>query len=374
MMLSLKVSLVALGLSAAPSPNTKTTMHDALEALVSLEGATTMHGGLRDQASRAKVGEWLGVIAGLPHAFPADAAGQEPATAAISGLVARYAKETQARVAEGRIDQVPMRVHTLTSLCFSCHSREKAGTDFTDVRRRIQALGGAGLQRAQLLAATRQFELALTEYKTLLGRAPTTEAERLEQHRAVSDALALTVRVRDDPEASLEMLTLVEAQPSTSSWLKGAVVAWRRDVKAWEKEKFDAGAAKPEVLFKKGQALVLEAKGPTTFFSDGRRDVAFLRASGYLNLALAKNPKLATRGEALWLLGLCASALQSPLTWEVDGLFFEACVRENPKSKVSQACFEQLDQRITLGFTGSGGTRVPEDELARLAELRAIAF
>ena len=35
----------------------------------------------------------------------------------------------------------------------------------------------------------------------------------------------------------------------------------------------------------------------------------------------------------LSLLGVCAGVLRSPLWWDVDLLFFEACVREIPKDE-----------------------------------------
>jgi len=40
---------------------------------------------------------------------------------------------------------------------------------------------------------------------------------------------------------------------------------------------------------------------------------------------------------------------------------------------VARRCFQQLSDRLYLGFTGSGGTFIPDDELARLTELRALA-
>ena len=98
-----------------------------------------------------------------------------------------------------------------------------------------------------------------------------------------------------------------------------------------------------------------------------------LRASAYLNLALGKQPTFSQRGEALYLLGVCAAGLKSPLLWDVDQLFFEACVRENAHRPVAARCFEQLSDRVYFGFTGSGGTHVPDDEMERLTELRALA-
>ena len=48
-------------------------------------------------------------------------------------------------------------------------------------------------------------------------------------------------------------------------------------------------------------------------------------------------------------------------------------MRENPKTPLARQCFAQLSDRLYFGFTGSSGTHLPDDELARLATLRQLA-
>lgn len=360
---------VALGAADGGVPSdAKTTMRDAFGALVRLQGAAATPASLHDPARRAELSADLGRLANLPHAFPRDATAQEPATAALGSLFGRYAAETQRRFDAHELDAVGPRVRTLMSLCFTCHSRERAGADFTDAAARIDALGLTGLERATVLASTRQFDAALVEYRKVLD-APLTDAAAYS--RALQEALTLVVRVKDDPQATAALLDEVGARTDLPLFIKRSLPAWKRDTAAWKAEKFDARAAKPKALFAKAQALVLKANG-AALSADDRKDVLWLRASGYLNLALAKDPAFRSRGEALFLLGTCAAGLRSPLWWDVDALFYEACVRENPKTPLSRRCFARLSERVTLGFTGSAGTFIPDDELARLAELEAL--
>jgi tetratricopeptide (TPR) repeat protein len=368
------MTVMLLAATDAGVPVTKFTMREAFDALVRLQTATSSPAALRDPKNAASISADLAKFASLSHAFPADPKNQEPATAALSSLFSQYAAETQRRFDARETDVVAMRVRTMVGLCFTCHTRERAPVDFADAQKRLEALGLTGLQRAQVLAATRQFDEALAEYTKLLDGAPTTERGLLEYSRALQDAMALLVRVKDDSSATLALLDKLSARPDVPPFLKENLAAWKKDVTAWKAEKFDAQKAKPEALFAKAQALMAKANnGGGPFSTDERRDVTWLRASGYLNLALGKDPKLKARGEALYLLGVCAGALRSPLWWDVDLLFFEACVRENPKTKVAKRCFQQLSDRVYLGFTGSAGTFIPEDELARLTELRALA-
>jgi hypothetical protein len=347
---------------------TKSTMREAFGALIRLQAFAGNPALLREPKRQAAISNDLGRLQDLGHAFPADAKSQEPATAALASLFTRYASETKRRFDAHDVESVGPRVRTLMSLCFTCHSRER-GADFADATQRIDELGLSGLERATVLAATRQFDPALVEYGKVL-EAPMTDAAAFS--RAVQDSLTLLVRVKDDPVATLALLERLEARKDLPKFFRLTVPSWKRDVLAWKAEKFNAQLAKPQVLFTKAQALVTSANaGP--LYTDERKDVLWLRASAYLNLALAKDPKFKDRGEALFLLGTCASGLRSPLWWDVDELFFEACVRENPKTPLARRCFERLSERITLGFTGSAGTFIPDDEVTRLQELKALA-
>lgn len=367
------MTVMLLSATDAGAPVAKFSMRDAYDSLVKLQTVASSPAALRDPKNAAAISADLAKLAALSHAFPDDPKGQEPATAALSSMFSKYAAETVRRFDARETDVVAMRVRTMVGLCFTCHTRERAPVDFDDAQKRLDALGLTGLQRAQVLAATRQFDGALVEYTKLLEGTPAHERGLLEYSRALQDTMALLVRVKDDSAATLLLLDKLLARPDLPAFLKGNLAAWRKDVVAWKAEKFDAQKAKPEALFAKAQVLMTKANtGGGPFSVDERRDVTWLRASGYLNLALGKDPKLKTRGEALYLLGVCTGALRSPLWWDVDLLFFEACVRENPKTKVAKRCFQQLSDRVYLGFTGSAGTHIPEDELQRLTELRSL--
>ncbi len=369
MLLSVLTVVVLGAADAGPATlDTKSSMREAFAALVRLQEAAAKPSALTDPAQAPRISEDLGRLKDLAHAFPADAQAQEPATAALSSLLGRYAAETQRRFDAHEPGSVGTRVRTLMSLCVTCHARERASGGFAIGFERLDALGLTGVERATVLVSTRQFDAALVEYGKVLDAKLTDFAAF---SRALQDSLTLLVRVKDDPVATAALLDRVGAREDLPKFFRSHVPTWKRDVADWRAEKFDAQRAKPEVLFAKAQALVTKANGGS-LFGDDRKDVLWLRASGYLNLALAKNPKLKTRGEALFLLGTCAGGLRSPLWWDVDELYYEACVRENPRSPLAKRCYERLAERVTLGYTGSAGTFIPDDEQTRLDELKAL--
>ncbi len=358
---------------AGVSTPTQAAMRSALDALFGLEPLVATPERLRDPLQAEDITRRLDALAGLKHAFPADAKAQEPATAALSGLFSQYALETRRRFTFGDRETVPSRVRTLMSLCFTCHSRERAPADYQDMEKHLEAMKLSPFDKAQYLAATRQFDKAIDAYGAIIAQPAKDERSLLVQARAIKDLLTLLVRVKDDPKAADAFLEGLAKRDDVAPFLKRPVAAWRKDVLAWKKEGFDAQRASAKDLFAKAKALVRQASGPRSYLPDETYVVAYLRASAYLNLALHKNPALPQRGEALFLLGLCTGALKSPLLWDVDLLFFEACIRENPKTALARQCFTQLSDRLYFGYTGSSGTHLPEDELERLSTLRALA-
>jgi hypothetical protein len=174
--------------------------------------------------------------------------------------------------------------------------------------------------------------------------------------------MTVIVRAKNDPVLAMAVLDEVSARKDLPDVAKQRVAALQAEVKTWQAEAFDSATASSDVLIAKSEELVK---------SGG--DVALLRASASLSRALTLNPKHAKRPQALYLLGVSAAKVRSPLLWDLDLLYFEACVRENPKSASAKQCFNSFNERLVLGFSGSAGTRIPPDEQARLDQLKALA-
>ena len=55
-------------------------------------------------------------------------------------------------------------------------------------------------------------------------------------------------------------------------------------------------------------------------------------------------------------------------------LFLEECIRENPDTELAKKSYRLYERMIALGFTGSGGTRIPSDVELSLKELHDLAY
>lgn len=353
-------AMVAMSLCAgsnAPVP-TRTAMLGGFEALTTLVWLTSPGAPQKGQDEVIKLE--LKKLEALPHAFEtAKLRQQEPGMSAIAGLFKGYVARTRARYEAGDVETVGFRVRTLSGLCFACHTREAVPADFADAEKRFESLALPPLDRAQALAATRQFDRALTLYRDVL-LAPETPYRELS--RGLEDALTVLVRVKNDPVAALALLDEVAERKDLPQGARTQLDGWRKELTAWKSDPFEMGTSNADQLLEKGEALVKEDT-----------DVALLRASSYVSRALTLKANHPKRAQALWLLGVSAGRVRSPLLWDLDLLYFEACVRENPKKRIAKQCFESFRDRLVLGFSGSSGTHVPADEQARLDQLQKLA-
>lgn len=303
-------TLLSATLLAAPPPTApKTAMRGAFDSLTTLIWLTS---GPLTPEQTADVKRELSALEKVPHALKGAQLTREPGLGAVSSLFAQYVTQTRTRLEFGDRDAVRYRVRTLASLCFACHSREQVPADFSDAEQRFSQLRLSPLERARVLAATRQFDLALTSYRQVLDGPP----DHPDFARALEESLVVLVRVKGDAAATLTLLDAVTKLPLREPQ-RVLVSSWRTDVKAWQAEPKRLEELQREELVKACSALVAS-----------RGDVPLLRASAALTRAL-------------------------PLD--------------------ASKCAERFEERLTLGFTGSSGTHIPPDEQRRLDELRALA-
>ncbi len=365
------VALLAASDKPAAKPETTAAMQAAFKSLMSIQPLLASPETLRDPANAAKLKEALGPLSAIKHRFIG--APQEPGAELLAGMFGDAIDRARLDLDVGNLGGARARLRSVTSLCFACHTRQAATKDFEDATRQIDALNLPPLRKAEFFATTRQFDRATETWAEALKAPPKTEAEAFEEASALRQYVAVLVRVKDDRAATVALLSAQAARRDLPGFVARTLQRWLVDAKDWQADPFDAKTATPAALFAKARELV-EASGATQSpMTDEGRFITLLRASGYLHSAMEKQPKAPFRGEALYLLGVASAATLDPLLWELDSLYLEGCIRENPHTQLARRCVERIYERTWFGWTGSAGTNVPADVAKRLGELKALA-
>lgn len=357
------------------SAEVKAAMANNLAAVVKLQPLLLNPAAFADPKNAHAVSHSLSSLRRTPHQFMRPKA-QEPA-AAVSDLFGEAVGRAQSDFDAGRLDSARMRLRGLTSLCAGCHARqlagEKASAPQLNALEQLDTTGLRPSERAQLLAATRQFDAALDAWREVLASPRQSDADSFEQDQALRGALSVAVRAKDDPAATIELLRQAAERPGLADRVRRDYQALLKDARSWQKEQLSAATATPTALYQRAVALIEKSGATAALFPQDTERIKLLRATSYLSLALEREAFAPWRPDALYRLGVATGATLDPDLWELDSLYLEACIRENQHTPLAQRCVDRLSERTLFGYTGSGGTRLPDDVAAHLATLRELA-
>lgn len=368
------LQFLAAPVQAEDAADLKTTMNKNFEALMNLQPFAADQNAFSDPKNKEAIQRNLDALSGLQHVFPQKMADQEPGLAAISLLFSNYVSDIKKSFANGANGgYVRNEVRTMTGYCLSCHTRVATDRVFTDVASKVDAASLTDFDRAEFYAATRQFDKAAAAFEKIITDAPSGELAYIVLGRGIRELLSITVRVKQDPQATLKILEKLRARDDLPEFFTRYLGEWIKDVKSWQQETKKPADMKPAELIAKAKSLIDQAASRQLFQLDPTADVNYLRATSYIHEALQREPKGKFRAQALYLLGVCYDALQDPLLWALDSLYFEQCIREFPHTEPARKCYTRYAAKLYFGYSGSGGTYVPEDELKKLAELRKLS-
>src|SRR6185437_9047466 len=142
---------------------------------------------------------------------------------------------------------------------------------------------------------------------------------------------------------------------------------WQRDIQTWKKEKPSKDSSAAEMI---ASAKKLIAKGQD---SPGHGEVSFLRGSSLLHNFLKSYPKAPGRPEAFYLLGLSYTRLQDLALWNLQEMYFRACIAEAPHTEIAEKCYQKYEDSVVMGFSGSSGVHIPPDVLLQMRRLKVQA-
>lgn len=260
--------------------------------------------------------------------------------------------------------------HTL-NYCFACHTRSQLGPkyEFWDLKS-LKAANIDVIQKSKIMVATRQYDKAKEVLKAYLLSGKKEGENPYLQEQAIKQYLAVVVRAEESPKEGYTFVNDLVGRISLPVYLQKNVKSWEGSFLKWMSEKTKPFSQKD---LTKAKGLVEKSDFLTSGADGEGKYVDYLRASTILHGLLATDLKKSQRAESLFYLGSIYSLLSDSGFWELPEVYYEACIREAPKSGIAKKCFSNYEQDIVLGYSGSAGTFVPKDEKMKLDELREIA-
>jgi hypothetical protein len=378
------LSILVLLLTAAPAlsaPPQKVDAHwsakmqSLYRTLASLMTDVNSDERFNDPKNRAAIEKNAKKLSELAHDLKSpgmDSPDKDPSIPLIATLFADETKRAYQYLKWGHRDYSRELLRGIPGYCISCHTRNSTGPAFSSLPLEPDSKLLNGIERGEFYASTRQYDRALREFDQVIADPLVVSAHPYEWIRAVKYALAISVRVKHDPVKSREIVLKVGATPAAPFYVKQDARHWLESVEAWSKES-KITTASEEDLYSEAVRLLAEAHEAQKYPTDHSADILYLRASAATHDLLQLGPKGRHAGEGYLMAGICYEVLKTFHIGEVQDVYYEACVRTQPHSPVAQACYQRLQASIYEGFTGSGGTHIPEDQKSKLKQLEELA-
>lgn len=273
--------------------------------------------------------------------------------------------DSRHRFLEGKKGYALWRLKTAANYCVACHTRYEVKVDFHDPEMKLELLND--YERGEFLLASRQFEKAKEAF---LAASKNPDLIYLKMD-ALRKWLIVFTRVHPDPQAAISKLNHLRPKVSFTHYEEEEIIGWLESLRRWQNE----GPLRVSVLAK-AENLIRQALGMNDPLLGKKGTVELLRASTLLHQLLESKDKETSeqRGHVLYLLGLVYNELPFFFVNELPELFLEQCIREYPKTKDAQKAFALFRDIVTLGYTGSGGTKLPDDVQLNLKELHDLAY
>lgn len=324
--------------------------------------------------NRGKIESALNDFANLSHNVNMNSKRKKFLTDPSLGFIAQRLEEDAKQALEafkvGNHQYARYKIRAVTRNCFQCHSRMSDGPEFADVNLKINQSDFKNSELGDVFVATRQFDKALKAFMDVLEDEEYMRKHPIEVERATRKYLAVAVRVKRDPKLAKRIVDMALKAEAAPLYLKEDAKIWRKHIGEWEL----VHGKKLKNPLNVAQGLIDRAKSVQEYPVDNRADVLYLRASAILHEYLNENHGKADTTKALYLLGHCYEILKSIGQWSLHEVYFEACVRNHPKTKMARRCYNRFELSTFVGYSGSGGLNLPRSATNKLAELKKLAF
>jgi hypothetical protein len=233
-----------------------------------------------------------------------------------------------AKLEAGKWSQGARQMLNLTNNCIACHTLTQ-GPATAAVNSKLEHF--SPLQKANFYAATRQFDRAIINYEYTLTDAKWAKDHEKEWNDAFQKLLAISVRARNSPDLTLELLSRFFDSKTYPQSLNTAARTWREHTKEWSREKSSKDSLKAAShLVERANQLQAKNKEPVAL-------VLYLRASSILHGILSR-PEQEKNQEALLLAGQAAEGLSERNFWTYSDFYFRQCFAANPNSPIGMTC------------------------------------
>lgn len=291
---------------------------------------------------------------------------QDPVLPYIASMFRQEIERAYVSLQDGHAEYGKAVLRSSVSYCITCHTRSNIGTQFPVLKAFEKPLQRASwIEKLEFQTASRQYDTVLNDVMGQLKNPGTVGISALDLERGARTALSILVRLKKDPDRAALLAQAMGKSPSATVSMKEAARVWLKDIRTWQDER--------NKKFSDGPAKLAEARKLTGGSGSPAEhsEVRQLRASLLMHEYLQEGASGPAAAEALYLIGRSYNQLGEIGMWSLHEFYYLACIDKAPHSTMAESCYSAYADTITLGYSGSGGVRIPKTVNDHLARLKA---
>jgi hypothetical protein len=275
------------------------------------------------------------------------------------------------------------RLKAMTSLCISCHSglSEKISSNaFSEALVNVKRdKFESDYAYANYLYLVRRFTEAKTYYEfaitKALAKAQANSKTYLTDDKVVNGEIYSSLRrvvsiytkISLKPESAITFLKKYQSDKAVSKITRGDIDLWIKSLEKWKK--FDINNVKNIDEFITTNLSPLESSKDKV--NSGEHDMTLLISAGVLTKYLADHPVTDLTPTILYWLAVSERRLSTTYFFSLSDLYLKECITQFSKNPAAKKCYQEYEDNVIFGFSGSSGTDIPQEERKELERLKS---
>lgn len=302
---------------------------------------------------------------------------QDPSIQFIMDSFTEEVQRIDESLSLGKNEYARFGLLNVSSYCIECHTRTSTGPAFQSSRLDQALKNIKGIEKAEYLISTRQYQAAFDELMVYIGESLKQKNDIFQLEKAVRYALSVTVKFQKDWKLTDQVLDKISQSENTPYYMQQNVKYWKQSVQEWKNETKSNKASLQQPIasqLKRIESLLAKGQALQRTSSDRGGDIYFLRALSDLHLILPAQKSSLVLGQTLFLTGLAYESIQGLSIWDLYEKYYESCIRKAPGSVWAQKCYRNLESALVFSYSGSRGTSLPPEVSSKLQSLKKAAF
>jgi len=277
------------------------------------------------------------------------------------------------------------RLKETMNLCFHCHAQLPAEytSNFYDGLNNIKRSEvSTDKEYADYLFLVRNFAESEKYYKIVISNflknkqakpnVPMTASQENDLISSLQQLMIYYLKIEISPKMALDYLNTLESQFELfPKFTKVKLNSWKKDSADWSKKSIsDLEVSDNPTL----QAFLKNTLAPllVKHKDHQERDVDLLIANGILAQYAFTHPQDPDMAIAIYYIGMAEKELNTLSFYSLAESYFRECIIRFPKHEIAPKCYDEYEESMNFGFTGSSGVHLPPNIKKELKTLKAL--